>query len=87
MIVFGTTTFPNKRIGRNGPVVWPPKSPDLTPCYFFLWGYMKSLVFKTPVETRQELIARILWEAATTIRGKPISLLRAMTEQWLRRAE
>ena len=25
---------------------WAPSSPDLNPCDFFLWGYMKELVFK-----------------------------------------
>jgi hypothetical protein len=24
---------------------WPPRSPDLTPCDFFLWGYVKEQVF------------------------------------------
>ncbi|EZA59600.1 hypothetical protein X777_17029, partial [Ooceraea biroi] len=49
-------------------------------------GYMKSLVFTTPVDTREELIARIE-QAAATVRGRPVSLLRATTESWLRRAQ
>jgi hypothetical protein len=24
---------------------WPPRSPDITPCNFFLWGYIKDSVF------------------------------------------
>jgi hypothetical protein len=28
---------------------WPPRSPDLTPCDFFLWGYVKDKVFVPPV--------------------------------------
>lgn len=51
--LFLDQTFPNRWFGRNGPVQWPPRSPDLTPCDFFLWGYMKSLVFRTPVETME----------------------------------
>ncbi|GBN36265.1 hypothetical protein AVEN_57767-1 [Araneus ventricosus] len=27
-------------------VHWPPYSPDLNPCDFFLWGHMKDLVYK-----------------------------------------
>lgn len=23
---------------------WPPRSPDLTPCDFFLWGYIKEVI-------------------------------------------
>lgn len=53
------TNYPNRWIGRGGPVPWPPRSPDLTPLDFFLWGHMKSLVYETPVETEEDLIARI----------------------------
>jgi hypothetical protein len=28
---------------------WPPRSLDITPLGFFLWGYVKSNVFRTPV--------------------------------------
>jgi hypothetical protein len=28
---------------------WPPRSPDLTPCEFFLWGHVKDRVFVRPV--------------------------------------
>jgi len=28
---------------------WPPRSPDLTPCDFFLWGYIKDRVFLPPL--------------------------------------
>ena len=30
-------------------VVWPPRSPDLTPCDFFLWGYVKDIVYVPPL--------------------------------------
>ena len=52
--------YPNRWIGRGGTVPWPPRSPDLTPLDFFLWGHMKSLVYDTPVESEQSLIARIV---------------------------
>ncbi|CAF4499633.1 unnamed protein product [Rotaria sp. Silwood2] len=29
-------------IGRRGTVEWPPRSPDLTPCDFSLWGIIKD---------------------------------------------
>jgi hypothetical protein len=28
---------------------WPPRSPDATPCDFFLWGYVKVQVYVTPL--------------------------------------
>lgn len=37
--------FGEKIISRNGPVNWPPRSCDLTPLDYFLWGYVKSLVY------------------------------------------
>jgi hypothetical protein len=37
--------FPNRWIGRGGPIPWPPRSPDITPMDFFLWGYVKDRVF------------------------------------------
>ena len=27
---------------------WPARSPDLTPCDYFLWGYVKDKVFVAP---------------------------------------
>ena len=39
-------------------------SPDLTPLDFCLWEWMKSEVFKEKVNTRDELIARIMNSAA-----------------------
>ncbi|GFV21604.1 putative DD41D transposase [Trichonephila clavipes] len=38
-------TFGDRLISRFGPVNWPPISCDLTPLDYFLWGYVKSLVY------------------------------------------
>ncbi|GFW00481.1 putative transposable element [Trichonephila clavipes] len=38
-------TFGVRLISRFGPVNWPPRSCDLTPLDYFLWGYVKSLVY------------------------------------------
>ncbi|GFX08071.1 transposable element Tcb1 transposase [Trichonephila clavipes] len=57
-------TFPNRWIGRGGPVAWPPRSPDLSPQDFFLWGAMKGLVYDTPVVSEMDLVARISIAAA-----------------------
>ncbi len=32
-------------IGRRGTIEWPPRSPDLTPCDFSLWGIVKDRVY------------------------------------------
>lgn len=39
------TRFPGRVISRNGDVNWPPRSCDLTPLDFCLWGYLKSKVY------------------------------------------
>ncbi|KAJ4438679.1 hypothetical protein ANN_14626 [Periplaneta americana] len=41
--------FPDRWIGRGGPIAWPPRSPDLNPLDFYLWGHLKSLVYSSPV--------------------------------------
>ena len=56
--------FPNRWIGRGGPVQWPPRSADLTPMDFFTWGEMKCLVYETPIYTPEELVARVAKAAA-----------------------
>ncbi|GFW65388.1 uncharacterized protein TNCV_396541 [Trichonephila clavipes] len=38
-------TFGDRLISRFGPVNWPPRSCDLTPLDYFLWGYVKSLAY------------------------------------------
>lgn len=38
--------FDGQWIGRYSNNPWPARSPDLTPCDFFLWGYLKNNVFK-----------------------------------------
>ena len=51
--------FNERWIGRGGPIAWPPRSPDLSSLDFFLWGHMKTLIYETPIETEEELVARI----------------------------
>ncbi|GFU48525.1 putative transposase [Trichonephila clavipes] len=48
-------TFGDRLISRFGPVNWPPKSCDLTPLDYFLWGYVKSLVYADKPQTLDHL--------------------------------
>jgi hypothetical protein len=52
--------FPGRWFGRDGPMTWPPRSPDITPLDFFLWGYFKDIVCNTPVTSPYELKLRIV---------------------------
>lgn len=54
-----TRMFGDNWLGLFGPWPWPPRSPDLTPLDFYIWGYIKSKVYATPVQTREELLARV----------------------------
>ncbi|GFV90263.1 putative transposable element [Trichonephila clavipes] len=48
-------TFGDRLISRFGPVYWPPRSCDLTPLDYFLWGYVKSLVYADKPQTLDHL--------------------------------
>ncbi|GFW72567.1 putative LOC100569746 [Trichonephila clavipes] len=48
-------TFGDRLISRLGPVNWPPRSCDLTPLDYFLWGYVKSLVYADKPQTLDHL--------------------------------
>lgn len=58
-------TYGNRWIGRGGPVRWPPRSPDLTKLDFFLWGYVKDLVYKERPTTEENMRQRIINAFAT----------------------
>ena len=71
-----TNMYPNRWIGRGSTINWPPRSPDLTPLDFCLWGWMKSLVYRRRVDTRDQLLGRIM-DAAAFIREHPEALRQA----------
>ncbi|GFW86350.1 putative transposable element [Trichonephila clavipes] len=48
-------TFGDRLISRFGPVNWPPRSCGLTPLDYFLWGYVKSLVYADKPQTLDHL--------------------------------
>jgi hypothetical protein len=50
--------FPGRVISRTGDQNWPPKSCDLTPCDFFLWGFVKCRVYANKPQTIPELNGR-----------------------------
>ncbi|VVC25703.1 Hypothetical protein CINCED_3A000490 [Cinara cedri] len=51
--------FENRRMGTRGPVEWPPRSPDLTPLDFFLWGHLNTVVYAEPPANLQDLKNKI----------------------------
>ncbi|GFY08844.1 transposable element Tc3 transposase [Trichonephila clavipes] len=73
-------TFSDRLISRFGPVNWPPRSCDSTPLDYFLWGYVKSLVYADKPQTLDHLednIRRVIavyghncWKKSSKI-GRP----------------
>jgi hypothetical protein len=49
--------FPGGWIGMNCSVLWPPRSPDITPMNF--WGYLKNIVYVVKIRDMHHLKERI----------------------------
>jgi hypothetical protein len=74
---------PYRWIGRHGPndlvfLRWPPRSPDLTPCDFFLCGYVKDRVYVPQIPTNLPEFRRRIVAAVATI--TPDTLTRVWEE-------
>jgi hypothetical protein len=69
--------FPNRVISRTGDIPWPAKSPDLSACNFFLWGYLKGKVYTGRLNYVTVLKQRIYEE----IQYIPDDMLRKVTAE------
>ncbi len=70
--------FGEKIISIRCEDIWPPYSPDLNPCDFFLWGFLKDRVFSEKINNCFELkekITRICSEISSEICFKVINNL------------
>ena len=47
--------FPGNWIGRSGSISWPPRSPDITPLDYYLWGKVKADVFTRKPQTVEQM--------------------------------
>ena len=62
---------PNRWIGRGGTQNWSPPSPDVNPLDYHVWGYMKTVVYGHTLNTREELLQRII-SAARSIKNAAV---------------
>ncbi|GFV57272.1 DUF4817 domain-containing protein [Trichonephila clavipes] len=76
-------TFGDRLISRFGPVNWPPRSCDLTPLDYFLWSYVKSLVYADKPQTLDHLEDYIR-RAIADIRPQ---MLEKVIENWTSRLD
>jgi hypothetical protein len=56
---------PCRLVSLRGDIGWPARSPNLTPCDFFLWGYLKAGVYRHWSQTLKALKEAIREEVAT----------------------
>ncbi|GFU54188.1 uncharacterized protein TNCV_3618451 [Trichonephila clavipes] len=68
---------------RFGPVNWPPRSCDLTPLDYFLWGYVKSLVYADKPQTL-DLLEDNIHRVIADIRPQ---MLEKVIENWTSRLD
>ena len=61
--------FPGRLISRFGDIHWPPRSPDLSMCDYFLWGHLKAHVCEHKLRTLEELKEAIREKVAQIDRG------------------
>eukprot|EP00102_Acyrthosiphon_pisum_P006741 XP_003240351.1 PREDICTED: uncharacterized protein LOC100573963 [Acyrthosiphon pisum] len=76
--------FQNRWLGTYGPIEWPPRSPDLTPLDFFLWGHLKTIVYADPPINLQHLKDKIT-AACNQLTDEQITA--ATNKEFMRRAE
>ncbi|GFX93827.1 DUF4817 domain-containing protein [Trichonephila clavipes] len=76
-------TFGDRLISRFGPVNWPPISCDLTPLDYFLWSYVKSLVYADKPQTPDYLEDNI-HHVIADIRPQ---MLEKVIENWMSRLD
>ncbi len=61
--------------------LWPPHSPDLNKCNFFLWGYLKDRVYPLEPHTLDNLKNNTMRE----INNIPVSMLQRVSNNCVRR--
>ncbi|GFX04922.1 transposable element Tc3 transposase [Trichonephila clavipes] len=76
-------TFGDRLISRFGPVNWLPRSCDLTPLEYFLWGYVKSFVYVDNPQTFDHLEDNI-HHVIADIRPQ---MLEKVIENWTSRSD
>lgn len=73
--------FGSQLISRNAEIVWPSRSPDLSVCDFFLWGYLKSKIYENKPRDLEELKAEIQRHSAAI----PVTMLRKVYDNFVLR--
>jgi hypothetical protein len=73
--------FPGHAVSLRGDIGWPPRSPDLTPYDFFLWGYLKGQAYQHRPQTLEGLKEAITHKVVAI---PPEMTCRVMEKYWER---
>ncbi|GBM45099.1 hypothetical protein AVEN_151077-1, partial [Araneus ventricosus] len=77
-------TFTDERvISRDFPTAWPPRSPDLSPCDFWLLGFIKDQIYRKQPAALSHMEDSIIRH----VRGFKEDLLRSAVEHTVLRME
>ncbi|XP_068086419.1 uncharacterized protein [Anabrus simplex] len=77
------TIFPGGWLGKGNSMPWPPHSQDLNPVEFFMWNYLKTIVYDKLYDTVEDLIASV----RSGIASVTVDMLQQVRESIIRRAE
>lgn len=69
--------FGQRIMALGFPVEWPPRSPDLTPCDFFLWGHVKNQIYKRPPQSL-EILRQQIEDEFDALTNDPEMIMRAV---------
>lgn len=83
--LFLRQTFKTHTIGLELAHNWPPRSPDLNTCDYFLWAFLKDIVFNGPEITTKLQLKRRIRSAFDHVRAFKMQQLRNAVGQWRRR--
>ena len=73
--------FPGRLISNKSDFVWPPRSPDLNPCHFFLWASMKEEIHRAQPGSTED-VKQMIREFLASISE---DLLQRVTNQFMSR--
>lgn len=72
-----TEHFQDRVVSHGFHHEWPPRSPDLTPCDFYLWGVIRDLVYANGSFSNLAALSDALIRAFNTIRESKMEDVRA----------
>jgi hypothetical protein len=82
LMAYLKSSFPGCVISKR---LWPPRSPDLCPPDFFLWGYLKDTVYSNPPHTHTHTLQELQANIQRTVDGISTGTLKNVFANMIRR--